>query len=304
MASFEEFHATQNRERAKKHPSSDNTSINDTTDVQLTSTRFGWRSHIVGKSLETYQVQFAVSVLIYLDVIISLTVLSMDDRYVETNGNIEETVYRGESILSRLMLSFQSFTLFCFILEIGALFYAFRFSMLSHCGYCLDIVIVSIIAHEEMYNIHNFPSRLLGLLRIWRVARITTTSLDQVQASHDETKSVLQNAEGCIEQLRAKSEQLKESCRAEIDLRKQVEKMLEGFKDEVDTLKEALQIAALDVAGEAEDDFHAYGNDKGKERIDTKYVDDEGDQYYDGTNEETHSSRKVIVHANGTFDLD
>lgn len=310
MASSEELLTEQKREKVRDTVKDENGSaqvkslvpdISHASEaLKPTTTELVWSYGNVGKSLETNEVQFVISTLIYFDLIASIIMLLMDDKYITVHPEIEETVYQGESILTRLISSFQSFALFCFVLEIGALFYAFRFSVLSHCGYCLDIIIVFFIIYDDVYDIHNFPPRLLGLLRIWRVARLVTTSLDQAQVSHDETKANLRNMKGKMEKLRAESEQLEESSRAEIDLRKQVEKMLQGFKDEVDTLKEALQIAALDVAGTAEEEF----NERRKEESETKYMDEEGDEYYDGANEETQSNRKVVVHVDGTFELD
>ena len=76
--------------------------------------------------------------------------------------------------------------------------------------------------------------------------------------------------------------------------------MLRGFKDDVDTLKEALQISAVEVTGVTEEEL----SDDGYVGREVECVEDGGEQYYNTGGEETHSSQNVIVHEDKTFDLD
>jgi len=261
-----------------------------------------WSPQSMGKSVEAYEVQIFVVALVYFDLIASVFFFVLRLKDNQAVREIYDTDFESESTLSKLLSSFQSFTLFCFLLEIGALLYAFRMSIFSHYGYCLDIIIISIILYDEIYEMDIFPSRLLGLLRIWRIARLVTTSLEKVYAAHDTTKVNLRNAENQVEKLRMQSEQLQVSNKAEIDSRNKVENMLCAFKDEVETLKEALQIAALEVVRVAEEESRDRSkNNRGGDVL-QKFVDKEDEELFDNAEEKAHSSRTVIVRTDGSFE--
>jgi hypothetical protein len=71
--------------------------------------------------------------------------------------------------------------------------------------------------------------------------------------------------------------------------------MLQGYKDEVDTLKEALQIAAMDVIGvvvredaeQEDEDVQEQEQDESHHqgRLEDTFVDQEGDEFFDGQHE-------------------
>merc|ERR1740124_1363838 len=286
--SFEEFHTAQKRERAsqsvatnnKNRPPADEASTRDADNANdklpTTATKSSWSQRTIGKTLETCEVQFAVSALIYLDLIASTLLLFINNHRTETYGSsTAQTIYHEHSLPTCVLTSFQNFTLICFVLELTALLYAFRLSTLSHLGYVTDILIVLTIVYDGAYGPAGIPLRLLGLLRVWRIARLVATAVDGVRALHDVTR------------LGAGVERLEEEGRLEREGRVEVERMLRGFKDEADTLKEALQIAAVEVAGVAEEELGEDGC-VGRE---VECVEDGGERYYDGSGEETRSVR-------------
>merc|ERR1740124_1448644 len=298
--SFEEFHTAQKRERAsqsvatnnKNRPPANEASTRDADNANdklpTTATKSSWSQRTIGKTLETCEVQFAVSALIYLDLIASTLLLFINNHRTETYGSsTAQTIYHEHSLPTCVLTSFQNFTLICFVLELTALLYAFRLSTLSHLGYVTDILIVLTIVYDGAYGPAGIPLRLLGLLRVWRIARLVATAVDGVRALHDVTRLEGGRAEGRVGELGAEVERLEEEGRLEREGRVEVERMLRGFKDEADTLKEALQIAAVEVAGVAEEELGEDGC-VGRE---VECVEDGGERYYDGSGEETRSVR-------------
>merc|ERR1740124_307028 len=150
--SFEEFHTAQKRERAsqsvatnnKNRPPANEASTRDADNANdklpTTATKSSWSQRTIGKTLETCEVQFAVSALIYLDLIAS-TLLLFINNHPETYGSSRaQTIYHEHSLPTCVLTSFQNFTLICFVLELTAFLYAFRLSTLSHLGYVTDIL--------------------------------------------------------------------------------------------------------------------------------------------------------------------
>lgn len=116
--------------------------------------------------------------------------------------------------------------------------------------------------------------RLLGVLRIWRVFRLVNTLLDREKRAHDSTRDVLEQeqlvrlmrqskgdhlrTDECVLlcvcdtqkalQLATEKTAAEQSLKREYESRDGLEKLLQGYKDEVETLKEALNIAAEAVA--------------------------------------------------------
>ena len=90
--------------------------------------------------------------------------------------------------------------------------------------------------------------RLLGFLRLWRLSRLHETL---VAAERTRTEEKAQEARTERERaLRAEVERARlEGVAAEsANARQRLEKMARAFKDEIDTLNEALVIAARDIA--------------------------------------------------------
>ena len=107
----------------------------------------------------------------------------------------------------------------------------FQTRFFSHWGYCLDTLLVI----SRVGNIFQKPTlHLLSFLRVWRFLQVCHTHVMIETQAHDRTKRELQSqTEEYIELKR----------RVEV-----AERNKRLINDEVSTLKEALTLAAMDVA--------------------------------------------------------
>ena len=107
--------------------------------------------------------------------------------------------------------------------------------------------------------------RLLGFLRLWRLSRLHETL---VAAERTRTEEKAQEARTERERaLRAEVERARlEGVAAEsANARQRLEKMARAFKDEIDTLNEALVIAARDIAEAADSEIESEAEREGGE---------------------------------------
>ncbi|CAM9395644.1 unnamed protein product [Ectocarpus sp. 13 AM-2016] len=153
-------------------------------------------------------------------------------------------------LVSRFMQSFTGFTIILFAIEMVMLLAAFREKFFRHAGYILDLLVVSFCLYQEISG-KGKGVRLLGALRVWRVARVMNTLLLSADEAHNLTRDTLRLAEKSTQDLDIDRRRLQETLRREVEARKRVDKMLRGYKDEVETLNEALKIAAMDIAAAA-----------------------------------------------------
>ena len=181
----------------------------------------------------------------------------------------------GDGILvSKFLASVLNFNMMVFVLEAMFIMYAFGMQCLEHYGYMLDIVLLFAIVYHDLFEL-DFgiggiggiigdiigvgvggivggssscsPLRFLTLLRVWRMARITSTTLQLQKVKHDDTKEELTALQSKMDRTLLDVKRLKANCTTEGDLRKEVERMLEEYRGEIGVMKEALQIAAMDV---------------------------------------------------------
>ena len=170
----------------------------------------------------------------------------------------------GNGILvSKFLASVLNFNMMVFVLEAMFIMYAFGMQCLEHYGYMLDIVLLFAIVYHDLFELDfgigggiggiigvgggGSPLRFLTLLRVWRMARITSTTLQLQKVKHDDTKEELTALQSKMDRTLLDVKRLKANCTTEGDLRKQVERMLEEYRGEIGVMKEALQIAAMDV---------------------------------------------------------
>jgi hypothetical protein len=105
--------------------------------------------------------------------------------------------------------------------------------------------------------------RLLGFLRLWRLSRLHETL---VAAERARTEEKAREARTERERaLRAEVERARlEGIAAEsANARQRLEKMARAFKDEIDTLNEALVIAARDIAEAADSEIESEAEREG-----------------------------------------
>lgn len=187
----------------------------------------------IGVFLESIEVQTIVSILIYADVFL-FTMYHIASFDPDVNDL---------SVRMKLISALLDFNMIMFIAEITATIYSFGTSFFHHVGYTLDLTIVSMIVCNGIFPLGMPVRNYLRFLRFWRFWRLLNSrSSEQCLVE----KKLIQ----CQEQMQSGAMEVKRldaGCRKETKLREEVENTLISYKDEIDTLKEALQIAALDI---------------------------------------------------------
>jgi hypothetical protein len=305
IKSFEEFHTSQKRLRAwneavqkeREKLTSTEEKRGDGKDVMDDNNVKTFSRRNVGRLLEAYEIQLFVVLLIYLD-LVSCTisyVLENDVGTLSSTSKIEKIVDSEDSMILRFLSSISSFTIICFVIEISGLVYSFGIEFFTHFGYCLDMLIISSIVCNNIYEPGIdliFPLQFLSFFRFWRVARLVSMMVLKVEVEHDNTKLKLNEMERQAKMQNAEYKRLEVSVTKEVGLRKEVEKSLLAYKDEVETLREALKIAAMDVAmtvnGESGNiDTISIENTDIVDNGDGKLIDENGDEFFDGNEEES-----------------
>lgn len=134
-----------------------------------------------------------------------------------------------------------------FVVEAGLLLFAFGTTLFSHLGYTLDCFVSMVILCYRITSDVKAAS-LLGFVRVWRVIRLVNRSI----ASHEEVSQAARAALSIERERAQKALENKtladERLAREIVSRKRLEDILKTYKDEVETLREALHIAAQSIA--------------------------------------------------------
>jgi hypothetical protein len=178
------------------------------------------------------------------------------------------------TFLCKFLHSVTIFTFFSFVLELVALMLSFGVKkFFSHKGYTLDFCIILLCLFVEMHfssvlsekepntttaNIVGMVTagkeiRLLGFLRCWRVVRIVESTIKKTELEHQSIQSTLEEELLKVEDICKSLTLATEKVKKETDARRQVEKILRQYKEEVDVLNEALQLAAMDVVSPRSD---------------------------------------------------
>ena len=154
------------------------------------------------------------------------------------------------------LLAFTSFTLVFFSFEVGLVLMAFRSRTTGHWGYLLDAVLVSTQVYGEVFG-WGLSIHLLNIFRYWRLVRMTAYLINKETESHDLTKGELAAQTTVLVRAQNDVKRGALDLTREQEARTAVDEMLFSYKEEVDTLNEALKIAAMDIAevAEADDDL-------------------------------------------------
>ena len=197
----------------------------------------------IGKLMELFEAQLVIIALIILDLI----ALATENYFTCNNSRVQHSQMFESHGFVRFLQTFTTFTLIIFLLEIIALMIAFGRRFFSHIGYTMDTFIVFSCFLCEMSNSGKMM-RLLGFARLWRIARLVITTLNMVQSEHEKDRTMLREERHQTKKLKNELDVKENTLREEKKARKMVERMLQSYKDEVDTLKEALEIAAFHVS--------------------------------------------------------
>ena len=212
----------------------------------------------VGDFLEMPQVQGFVVAVMVLDTFSAFAQLLMRlDSYgaaarsvataMEEPGlrfSIMRLVHRltaSAAVLGGALSSFSGFALLFSALEICATLVVFHVAMVGHIGYATDCLVVSIQIWTE-YTGDGLQSRLLNLLRFWRLARLVASLVAIEKEAHALSRKLLSESEGSKNLLQDGARRMEEELEREKEARRAVDEMLASYKEEVDTLNEALKV--------------------------------------------------------------
>lgn len=233
--SFEEFRAVQ---RLRKNDEADEMIKENPEEKSNLSRR-------AGVLAEVQEVQLVMLALIILDLAAASFELAVSCHHI------------APTVLVRLVESFTGFTVFVFAFELGALALAFGpRTFCSHPGCVVDAFIVGLCLRAELLAPETGAElRLLGFARLWRFARLHESGLEAVRR-----ETVGARAEASTQQERALKAQVEQSrlqtaLQEAVASRKRLEHMCKAYKDEIDTLNEALAIAAMDIAEAADSEL-------------------------------------------------
>eukprot|EP01038_Epipyxis_sp_PR26KG_P007267 gene7267-9906_t len=292
MLSFDEFKAIKNREDKSK-PIQTNEQQNSNDQVKSTNNNSSTKStenasyfstilNSIGDFLETNQMQVFYIFLIFIDSFLAIIELSL------TLNPIYQTPL--QPIALSLFNTISNFILFFFGLEMIFLFLVFGLRLFSHWGYLLDLLILSIQIYLSSQEIIGKESRILNIFRFWRIFRLFNAFLLIEHEKFDKIVTEMESVKLQLKQTQLENSNIQNEISKEKDARNAIESMLQNYKDEVDTLNEALKIAAMDIAevADADDDEYMIESEDEDDQQSFK-VDDSNDD--DVGFEDAHTSK-------------
>lgn len=252
---FEEFQAVSSRAKASDNQKKDTDSApsgagNDSKRPLATTASFG-------DFLEMPQVQGFVVAVMVLDTFSAFAQLLMRlDSCGAAPGSVAtdsgqpglrfslvrllQRLSASTAVLGGALSSFSGFALLFSTLEICAILVVFHVAVVGHFGYAIDCLVVSAQIWTE-YTGDGLQSRLLNLLRFWRLARLVASLVAIEKDAHGQTRRLLSEAEGSSRLLQDGARRMEEELDKEKEARRAVDEMMASFKEEVDTLNEALK---------------------------------------------------------------
>ncbi|GBG24097.1 Voltage-gated hydrogen channel 1 [Hondaea fermentalgiana] len=186
--------------------------------------------------LQTQELQFVLVVLIVVDFLSAFYMLFADAKGWET------------PFLK--VLEYQSgMALLAYALEIGLILVAFRGEVFAHLGYSLDMMLVGIMFYGVLSTASwATAARLLNVFRLWRAVRMVNAALLAQEQEVARTRGEVSLLNEKIEALKLKAKRADLAHKREVDKNKRLEQNFRAQRDELDTLREALQIAAQTMA--------------------------------------------------------
>lgn len=211
---------------------------------------------VVGKAVESKEVQTLVIFLIYIDIFLFNVIFQLSHSSLEEKHGGEQASDDSENtVLVQIIKFFQNCILSLFTVELTAVVSAFGLRFFSHYGYLFDLVLVSLMNYENAfsqgYSIYSM-TRMLCFLRFWRCIPLLETLTIEVCNERDAVQYKLLDKEKEMKILEFELSSKDIICEKERNLRMNVEKKLGGYVQDIEMLKEALHIAAEDVARFAE----------------------------------------------------
>ena len=287
---FDEFRSFQERERQRKKeeddeqtasgPSSDNKK-KAASDAKEGGDGKGTNSGGIGEFMELPQVQSFVVVMLVLDTFSALgqALLALQISHAERSpaGTADMSMVFGllsPSTLLKALNTFSGFTLVFFAFEVGLILAVFGSQVSGHWGYLLDAVLVGTQLYKELSG-NSLEVRVLNLLRFWRIMRLTLNMVTVEKEAHNATQELLRDREAEIRKAQGDIKRAEVELAKEKEARAAVDDMLNQYKDDLDTMNEALKIAAMDIVEVAEADEDLLSDDEDLD-VEVDGMDDEG----------------------------
>jgi hypothetical protein len=246
----------------------------------------------MGAFLEMNEMQILYIVVLFLTLAAELLMAQavLENSEMDYDHDYKESL----NVLILSLLNFITFARYFFMVELVALVLIFQLKVLGVYGYLID---ASVLIVQMRYGAEPVYGRLLSVLsflRLWRVYRLYSKSISEERILQSKTVDSLENTRKELIKFKTELSTKDEELDKEKDARKAVEEMLQNYKEEVDTLNEALKIAARDIAevGEADD-------------IDFADSDDDLDDYQSlasGSQSHTHSHHSY-GHKDALYDM-
>jgi hypothetical protein len=170
-------------------------------------------------------VQIFVLSLVYFDMLIATT---------QAADKNDTTTYHFEPL--------RAVILYIHAIELIAQMIIFNTRFLEQWGLMLDTILIG----SRLAGTYSTP--LIGFLRVWRLLPLIETFLAIETTKHVETQRELSRQLRAVEEFKKQTTMLESDLKQERDLRKQNEDMTKEWREEIETLGEALKIAAMDVA--------------------------------------------------------
>ena len=300
MLSFDEFRAKSKRDKSRSELSDNNKSnISPVPAKESIQTSSSSSKFSLGNFIEGTNVQIFILIVILLDTIIAFIETGALLLYAESSFRANKNDLSSITLLllyitqDMLLLISQGFNLLCLSLlscELLTICIIFQYRLLFHLGYLIDIIVITCQLYSQSYTTNKL-SRILNIFRIWRIIRLINTYIEQEQISHDMTKSIILDKDTEIAQLQLNILQIRSDMERVEEARGNIEAQLLGYKEEIDTLNEALKIAAMDIAEVGEDADFAYDD----EEEDDEIVPTSGQNYDPAANEPNNSIDKGVI---------
>ncbi len=213
---------------------------------------------ILGDFLELQSMQTLYIVLLILDTFAAFAEISLtNSSQISKNlfPHLINQAVKSLKFLSKLNLMF-------FSMEILMVYVAFGLATITHFGYMTDFAIITMQLTLDYYGVGRI-NRLLNLLRVWRPVRLLAALIHIEREENKDLRKEIADRDDSIHLKNAEIENLKIELSKEKNARESIETMLQNYKEEVDTLNEALKIAAMDIAevAQADEDILDSDND-------------------------------------------
>lgn len=215
----------------------------------------------LGRFLQSQEFQFVAVLVACVDVAATCAEMAIVAHYVKDPN--------GSGRVVEVLKYCNALSLFFFTLELLLLLFSFGGSLLGHAGYTVDIIVLTIIYYVELTGGSRgkfcFPLawkagvmrkltcssaaiRFLNVLRVWRIIRMVNAAIEALEADHRETKRLLREEREKADGLVLERKKVETALKKEHDRNTRMEQSFRAQRDELDTLREALQIAAQTVA--------------------------------------------------------